>query len=587
MSESSMRPDAPGPAALGHPSGRPALPCESPPGPTRHAPPTGPCGADVRAILERVIGSADFSSSPQLAAFLRFIVETTLDGKADRIKAYTIGTDALGRDPGFDPQRDPIVRVEANRLRRALLAYYAAAGANDPIIIDIPRGRYVPTFRHRVTDHTAVAAPPARQRIWPQLIGGAAIVALICGVIAAAFVLTETEHPAPTSVSVDVAPVVVVEPIQAASTPTGPLAADLSRQLTDTLAHVQAITVVAAATTPSPQDAGSRPYAAAHAYHLTGLVESRPDETMNLTLRLVTDGVIAWTRTWRVTADDSSRVEAIAREAAFEVAGFFGIMHARSRAQPNRLSPGYRCLLAAADYVRNFDLSQHDSVRSCLELSVAQDPNFTIAFGMLAFIYEREYLFDLPLRSGDAPPLERSLQAAQRALTLNPNSVIGHLTLMENLYLRGDLTPAFAAGETAMSLNPIDPAISGLVGVRMVLGGETERGGALIKNAASRFGTNPIWLDFGLFCLAYLDGDMTTAARHANLEVNTVFPYGLAARALVAAAAGDHERATRTLNRLTTLYPGWSEPKKMLERFIRSPQIVDRLTRDLAAIPRS
>jgi adenylate cyclase len=66
---------------------------------------------------------------------------------AAHLKAYTIAADALGRDANFDPQNDPIVRVEAGRLRRALDHYYTDGGCNDPIVIELPRGHYVPVFR--------------------------------------------------------------------------------------------------------------------------------------------------------------------------------------------------------------------------------------------------------------------------------------------------------------------------------------------------------------------------------------------------------------------------------------------------------
>ena len=80
---------------------------------------TDPGPQEIRAALERICASEGFSSSPQLAAFLRFTVEAVLRGERERIKAYTIAIEALGRDERFDPQVDPIVRVEATRLRRA------------------------------------------------------------------------------------------------------------------------------------------------------------------------------------------------------------------------------------------------------------------------------------------------------------------------------------------------------------------------------------------------------------------------------------------------------------------------------------
>jgi hypothetical protein len=75
------------------------------------------------------------------------VVEEQLAGHGSRLKAYTIAADALGRDANFDPQNDPIVRVEAGRLRRALDHYYTNGGCDDPIVIELPRGHYVPVFR--------------------------------------------------------------------------------------------------------------------------------------------------------------------------------------------------------------------------------------------------------------------------------------------------------------------------------------------------------------------------------------------------------------------------------------------------------
>src|SRR5262245_55285752 len=101
---------------------------------------------EVRTELGLILASPAFSHSPRLAAFLRFVVESRLTGKADYIKSYTIGVEALGRSEGFDPHIDPIVRVEAGRLRKALARYYSGIGADRSVLIDLPRGSYVPVF---------------------------------------------------------------------------------------------------------------------------------------------------------------------------------------------------------------------------------------------------------------------------------------------------------------------------------------------------------------------------------------------------------------------------------------------------------
>jgi hypothetical protein len=108
-----------------------------------HAPPSD---SEIRTALSRVISSPGFRSSPRLSSFLSFVVETTLNGHAERIKGYTIAVEALGREKDFDPQGNSLVRVEAIRLRRVLEDYYAGAGQHDPLMIKMPSGSYVPRF---------------------------------------------------------------------------------------------------------------------------------------------------------------------------------------------------------------------------------------------------------------------------------------------------------------------------------------------------------------------------------------------------------------------------------------------------------
>jgi PAS domain S-box-containing protein len=115
-----------------------------------------PSGTEIRAALERMVASESFRTCPRLAAFLRFVTEATLRGESTHLKGYTIAVGALGRSGNFDPEQDPIVRVEAGRLRRVIQHYYAGPGAKDLVVIDVPRGRYVPTFRYR---HAEQASP--------------------------------------------------------------------------------------------------------------------------------------------------------------------------------------------------------------------------------------------------------------------------------------------------------------------------------------------------------------------------------------------------------------------------------------------
>ena len=103
--------------------------------------------------------SPDFAVSDRARKFFAYVVDETLIGRADRVKAYSIATEVLGRDASFDGAVDPVVRIEGGRIRRALDLYYLKAGASDPIIITIPKGGYVATFTRR--DHLPKTLGPS------------------------------------------------------------------------------------------------------------------------------------------------------------------------------------------------------------------------------------------------------------------------------------------------------------------------------------------------------------------------------------------------------------------------------------------
>src|ERR1700739_436320 len=105
------------------------------------APKTEQCEEQVRKILQ----SATFRNATTLQQLLQFLATKSTTGSNDALKEYTIGVEALGRKQDFDPKIDPIVRVQSHRLRLKLKEYYEAEGRQDPIIIQIPKGHYLPT----------------------------------------------------------------------------------------------------------------------------------------------------------------------------------------------------------------------------------------------------------------------------------------------------------------------------------------------------------------------------------------------------------------------------------------------------------
>ena len=127
----------------------------------------------LKEQLARVRASTGFNRAGRSERLLTYLVEQTIAGRAHYLKEYSIAVDVLERGPDFDPRGDPIVRVEASRLRNKLEIYYATEGRHDALVISLPKGGYVPVFESRAAKHTAVAS--VRAASIASIVGSAAV----------------------------------------------------------------------------------------------------------------------------------------------------------------------------------------------------------------------------------------------------------------------------------------------------------------------------------------------------------------------------------------------------------------------------
>lgn len=121
----------------------------------------GISAGSIHAQLEKILASEPFAHSERLCRFLRFAVEEAVQGRGAKLKEYQIGVDVFDKKGSYDPRIDPIVRVEAGRLRAKLEEYYRAEGRDDPVVVRFKKGSYVPAFE-RAGAATALAARIAR-----------------------------------------------------------------------------------------------------------------------------------------------------------------------------------------------------------------------------------------------------------------------------------------------------------------------------------------------------------------------------------------------------------------------------------------
>ena len=139
--------------------------------------------AALRRQLEKVLGSPRFARNDRLSGFLRFVVELHLEGRDAEIKESVIGVEVFARKPDYNPKLDPIVRTEARRLRARLTEYYQGVGAGDPVVIELPKGGYVPLLRQN-----PVAGEAARRTGLVLAVRMRFVLAAACLVVALAVV---------------------------------------------------------------------------------------------------------------------------------------------------------------------------------------------------------------------------------------------------------------------------------------------------------------------------------------------------------------------------------------------------------------
>jgi hypothetical protein len=534
-----------------------------------------PAPDEIRTEIERMSGSDVFSRSPQLGAFLRFVVEAVLHGKADRIKAYTIGVEVLRRDTRFDPQLDPIVRVEATRLRRAIERYYAGPGLTDPIIIDLPRGSYVPTFRRREIEHARTAPIWAAIGRWsdhlhrPPTLAMVAIIVVTAVLAVASIILYGRSDRGMTTASVPARdfdgvqrvatlppgngmPTVQIEPLRVIGTPSpGAVAAErLHAKVSDAFARFDTINVTSnlvvasAGTDPSPDPRAD--------YRLSGVVEYIGG-TANawFTLTSTAEAKVVWSRTFervQTSGENGVTEDGIVITLTNSLLQSYGVIRARDRAKQlasNAGDPRYRCILEAADAIRTADRQSHELARTCLERLTEADPGFAVGFTFLALMYNREYQHEYELRRGDAPPLERALRAARQSIALHPESSRGYLALMVIQANRGDGAAARAAGEKCLTLNKYDMLALGEYGGRLLMAGDVAGGMTALREAGAHGAVRPAWHHIYMFIGSYISGDMAEAVRHANDIPSDNMALGQVARALAAKTAGNPDGVRR------------------------------------------
>jgi hypothetical protein len=118
------------------------------------------------ALLERVISGAALKNSPRLQELLRYLCACAFEAPEAGVKEQQIGIALFARNPGYDTNQDTIVRVGVSKLRKQLQQYFLSEGLHEPVVIEIPKGSYLPVFRPREEVHETYLQPVVEKNRW-------------------------------------------------------------------------------------------------------------------------------------------------------------------------------------------------------------------------------------------------------------------------------------------------------------------------------------------------------------------------------------------------------------------------------------
>jgi tetratricopeptide (TPR) repeat protein len=575
---------------------------------------TAPIGEEAaRRTLDRVLGEEHFRRAPALTAFLRYCANETLAGRGDRLKAYAIATEALGRAADFDPGTDPAVRVLAGRVRKALELDAARQPPGTPIIV-LEAGSYRPLWLRAGSvapdltgqgsaagDWTAggVAreapvpgsdtspagalertAPPPRRGRRRGLVAAMAIgTVLVAGALAGWHIWSRVLPPdaiAPPDWSphtAALAPIRTVLSVTAVSAEAEPIA----EAVENALARFDDLVIVRVADGASVLD---------QAYRLTIAVEPRPPSSRVLMARLLRqrDATLVWSLERPIGPDEADRM-GLARAIATALAQPYGVIFADRRAgavaRDADAEAGYQCLVTALDYWRLLERAQRRRALTCLEELVRLRPHFAPGHANLAIAQVEAYRqFDV---ADPAATLAAALGHAETAVALAPLSARARQALVTVLFAQGAVERGLAEARRAVEHNPADMEILADLGARLVQAGRCAEARAPLEEARRHMLVVPPWHHFFLFLAAHCEGRREDSLRWlAELPRDRQFG-SLIAHVLMAHQRGDTAGASAAREVLARTYPAlFADPRAYLDRRGFAPVLRDRLVRDLA-----
>ena len=489
---------------------------------------------------------------------LKYLIKETLSGKNEQLIGYTIGLEVFKRDKDFNPELDPIVRIQIGRLRRALDKYYTDEGSNDPVRFSIPIGNYSPLFIPNLNSASKATED-----------------------------FTESQSTSSSRPGIIVLPFTNLTD----EAEQGFFVKGLTEEVSIELTRYEDFRVIGFRI---KDDIKNDTYEykkllndlGAH-FVIQGSVR-KENNNIKVGVRL-TDAFTneqLWGEQFKRELNPSNLIliqEDIARETVTIIANEYGIIPQRIAKDSRKKAPAdidtYEAILKYYHYQIHHTPETALEAFTALEQAVVKDPECAAALAMLASLYGTRYQLDLP---DSALAFEKTIELTKRAIKLEPDSQLVRIAYAWSSFIQDQKDRFLSDTENALALNPNSPFRIGMIGFFLSLYGEWEKGKSLLDRAMKQNIGFPAWYYGATTLYYYRLNDFETAYKEAlKYDVPAIF-WGPMLRTAVLGQLGRKDDAAKDISDLKILKPDFeSKAHYLISKYVKEQDFVEKIIEGL------
>lgn len=550
----------------------------------------------VREQLDRILASRVFAQSQRRQRFLQHLVNETLAGRGDRLKGYAIAVEVFERPSTFDPLVDPVVRIEAGRLRDKLREYYDTEGRHDPVRIELPKGTYAPQievareagsalrpvapealastppYDERLAASASAEREPAPRRSALAAIGWMPLAGVVVILIAAASLwagrVWNSRPSLPDKPSIAVLPFENI----GHDARWQRFADGITEDVITDLSHSRDLIVIARNSTEVYKDKPVDIRQVGRDLNLKYVVEGSIQsiaERIRVTAQLIeaATGSQVWSERYDRPVDDLFTVQNdLTQRIAATLSGYEGVVATAERRLVRRKPPAsltafdtYLLAMEAKHRVTKEGLIEAETLfNRALEL----DPQLARAY--VGLVDTQFYLIDLGLAPSVEQAVSKMMQAGEKAVAIDPDDGKTHYALgLASLYM-GKPEQAATEFARAETLAPSDADLLICIAWSMPSFGQTEQAVSLAERSLMLNPHYPDWYNQGLSYVFFFGRQYDRAAKY-RLLVKRPLAVDYAYLAMTYAYLGRMQEAVAAAATALKLDPAWNAERYLSE----------------------